>query len=140
MLFFNIIMPKIEGILAVGFDLDGTLYRATEEINDRIRTEIARRILSRKPTLGCVEEARRYFEDRYNVLQSGTKVLKEIGFDNPSLVMDDCLATADILDLIDHDRELVDILNKVSCSYWTYLVTNSPKDLGEKKLEKTRIL
>ncbi|MEK6952920.1 MAG: HAD family hydrolase [Nanoarchaeota archaeon] len=132
-------MPIIQGIAAVGFDLDGTLYSSNEEINNRIRIEISKRILAKKPYLGGIEEARRYFEDRHTVLQSGTKVLKEAGFDDSNLVMDDCLAKADVLDLINYDGELVDILNKLSQVYQIYLVTNSPRELGEKKLERLGI-
>ncbi len=128
-----------EDIVAVGFDLDGTLYKTTPAIDDRVRTKIAEKILERMPTLESVERARDFFETSYKTLSSGTKILKEIGYENPREVMDECLATADVLDLINDDQNLEAILKEMRCLYFTYLLTSSPEPVALKKLEKIGI-
>ena len=69
----------IEGIEAVGFDLDGTLYKSTDEMNDSVRILMAEELLRHNPLLSDVETARDFFEERYAVLESGKGVLREAG-------------------------------------------------------------
>ena len=120
---------------AIGFDLDGTLYRSTPEMNDRIRTQIAEKILKRRPDLRDISTARIFFEKYYATLNSGSKVLKQVGYENPKRVMEEYLATADILDLIERDDELVKTLEGLHNRYFQYLLTSSPEQLSLQKLE-----
>ena len=124
----------------VGFDLDGTLYKSTPEINDRVRVRIAERILEKMPELGDVKKAREEFERRYAELESGAKVLNSVGYNNSREVMNECVATADVVDLIPEDPALVGILNQIKNAYErVYLITSSPKESGEIKLRKIGI-
>lgn len=122
----------------VGFDLDGTLYKCTPEINDRVRNQIAKEILERKPDLGNIEKARKFFEERYAKLQSGTKVLAECmrqhESSTPTDLMDKCLAEADVVNLIPRDEKLCEILEEISQGHVTYFLTSSPRDLALSKL------
>lgn len=130
----------MQGIRAVGFDLDGTLYKATSEINNRVRTEIAKRLLEKNSNLKDIYGARKFFEERYAILHSGTKILREAGYENDSQIMDRCLAEADVLDLIEPNEELVVILNRLREKYEeVYLITSSPGNLSILKLEKIGI-
>ena len=129
----------LKGVEAVGFDLDGTLYQLTPEINDRVRNRIAERILERKPELQSVVEARKYFEERYKEVGSGTGALAESGYSNPSLIMDQCLAEADVLDLINPDPTLKSTLEEISRRFTTYLITASPRELALQKLGRIGI-
>jgi FMN phosphatase YigB (HAD superfamily) len=129
----------IEKIEAIGFDLDGTLYPSKKEMDDRIRQEISKKILLKKPELENLEKAREHFEERYKELHSGTEILRETGYPNAGEIMDKCLANADVLDLIDEDKELQKILERLKDKFMLYLLTSSPKELSIKKLEKMGI-
>lgn len=121
-------------IKILGFDLDGTLYPLTPEINGRVRTRIAAKLLEKKPDLSNEEDARAYFEQRYAELQSGSKVLGEAGYEDPSRIMDECLATADVLDLLNRDQRLTEVIGNLARKYDLFLLTSSPTDLAGKKL------
>ena len=112
-----------DDIVAVGFDLDGTLYKTTPAMNNRVRTRIAEKILEKLPALESVERSRNFFETHYKELSSGTRVLEEVGYENYREVMDECLATANIIDLIKPDMELNNILEDIHSGYITYLLT-----------------
>jgi len=133
-------MKKFENVSAVDFDLDGTLYPTKGEIDDRIRIKIAEKILDINPGFQNVQKARDYFEERYGVLQGGTKVLREVGYkDNAEEMMDWCLANADILDLIEPNNELAGILSAMKKKYELNLLTSSPEELSLSKLERLGI-
>lgn len=124
---------------AIGFDLDGTLYESKTEMDDRIRDQIALKMLDKLPNLRTQKAARLYFEDRYKELGSGGKVLKEIGYENPAPIIDECLAKADILDFLKSDPTLSRIMRKLSESKLVYLITSSPEELALQKLERLGI-
>lgn len=133
-------MLEKEKVMAVGFDLDGTLFRSTPEMNDLVRNEMSRYILMKKPQLETIVNARKHFEERYKELQSGSKILKEVGYDNAHKITDQCIATADICHLIDPDSSLVDLLNNIRKRFFTYLITASPKEMALKKLGRLGIV
>lgn len=131
---------KLKNIEAVGFDLDGTLYPNTREIDNRIRTLLAGKVLEKKPGLKDIGKARKFFDERYGALQSITKILKEVGYGNEvSEIKNWCLVNANILDLIEPNQDLVEILRKMHDKYTTYLLTSSPEELSYSKLEKIGI-
>lgn len=131
----------LKGVRQVGFDLDQTLYPLNPEINDRVRTEICRRLVEIKPAFETIENARKYFEREYAQLNSGRKVLKKAGLDDHQAgkIMDESLATADVLDLISPDRVLRNLLGRLSDRYDLFLITGSPEEIAEKKLRKIGI-
>lgn len=132
-------MLKKEDILAVGLDLDGTLYQRTSQIDSRVRYKIAEKILEQHPNLETVVNAYRHFNERYVLLKGGSRVLEEVGFKNPRKIMNWCLANADILDLISHDEKLVRILKKIKQNHFVYLLTSSPEELSLEKLARIGI-
>lgn len=125
----------LKDVRAVDFDLDGTFYPTTGEIDNRIRNKISEKILELKPEFKGIGSARAYFEERYSELQGGRKVLKEAGYKNASKVMEDCLAKADVLDLIQPNKELNGILVVMNKKYELNLLTSSPEELSLSKLE-----
>jgi len=130
---------RIEGVEYVGFDLDGTLYPTDGEINDRVRTRIAEKILERNPSVRTVSAARACFENMYKKLESGTRVLEACGYSNASAVMDECLATADVLGLIRPNPALAQMMEELHDNCGTYLITSGPEDLALSKLERIGI-
>lgn len=130
----------LKGVKFVGFDLDGTLYKPSKEMSDIIRNKISEKILEKRSDLKNLENARKLFENKYKELNSGTKVLKDVGFENPKKVMDECLATANITNFISKDIKLINLMNEIKKKYKSlYLITHSPKDSAEKKLQKIGI-
>jgi FMN phosphatase YigB (HAD superfamily) len=130
---------NLEKIKSIGFDLDGTLYPSTNEIDGRIRNKIAEKILQKIPKLQTKENARNFFEEKYKELHSGSNVLEYVGYLNSSKIMDQCLAEADVLDLIEPNKRLFEIFKKLKEKYEVYLLTSSPKDLSIKKLKRLLI-
>lgn len=141
----------LEGIICVGFDLDGTLYKLTDEMNDRIRIKISEKILEKLRDVSDEEmskkfsgikdvlSAKKYFDEEYKQFQSGSAILKNLGFEDHKKVMERCLSEAEVVDLIQGDSKLVDIINEINGHYAIYLITSSPKNLSIKKLEKIGI-
>lgn len=129
----------LKDILAVGFDLDGTLYNSTPEINDRVRNKIAEYILKKMPELQNIPGARHYFERRYINLKSGSMVLEEAGYKDSLNLMNRCLADANILDLMAPNLKLCNILNEMSSRYKLYLITSGFKNESVGKLNRIGI-
>lgn len=127
-------MIKKDLIRVVGLDLDGTQYQSTPETDLRVRTKIAEKLLDKNPDLKNIENARQFFEQRYAILHSGTKVLEEAGYQYSSKVMDECLATANVIDLIKKDEKLAEIIERIHGEYLTFLLTASPEELARAKL------
>ena len=130
---------EIGKIKSIGFDLDGTLYSLTDEMNDRVRNKVSEKILEKKPKLTSVIRAREFFEEQYQLLHSATRVIKSVGYENPGQVMNRCLGEADILDLMHPNPELARNMEELSGRYETYILSNGPKKLALKKLERIGI-
>lgn len=130
-----------KNIKAVGFDLDGTLYKITEEMDNRIRGFAAVKILEKMPELKDIEGAKEYYSKKYVELESGTQAIMSAGYKEPEAreIMYDALEKGDISDLLKRDEELVDILKKIKDKYYSYLITKSPKDLARNRLRKIGI-
>lgn len=130
---------ELNNVKSVGFDLDGTLYKLTNEMNDRVRDKISERILQKIPHLENIENARNFFEKTYKEIHSATEVLRKVGYENPGIIMDECLANADILDLIKKNENLNYLFIKLNEKYEVYLLTSSPEKLSLEKLAKIGI-
>lgn len=124
-------------IKVVGFDLDGTLYPTTPEIQERIRGKIAEKIAA-----ACgidVKKARIVFDEKYERFLSGSKTLDEIGreygadFSNREVVQE-AVEEANILDLIDENPRLVGMLQRLSGHRELDLLTSSEENLALQKL------
>ena len=132
-------LKNLTNIKIIGFDLDGTLYPSSSSIDNLVREEIAKKILIKRPDFKTLESARNFFEERYLELGTGAKVLQEIGYKDPSAIMNECLANAEVVDLIEPNLDLVNLLKKISFKYKLYLLTSSPKELSIRKLLKLGI-
>ncbi|MDO8509338.1 MAG: HAD family hydrolase [Nanoarchaeota archaeon] len=132
----NILFKKIK---AIGFDLDETLYAPNEEINERIRNEIAKRILQNKPDLGNIKNARNLYETNYKKWKSGSLTLKKLKLENPEQIMHECLSNANVINLIKEDPILTIILNKIKEKYELFLLTGSPSETSMEKIKKIGI-
>lgn len=127
----------LRGIQKVGFDIDGTMYQRTAEIDGRIQTEIAKRILEKKPELGDVGSALEFFQEQYATGRKGGRtILREVGYDDSSRVMDQCIVEADVIDLIPRDNDLVSLVSDLSKRYALFVITSNPKDVALRKLER----
>lgn len=130
-------MFQKELVRVVGFDLDECLYPSVPAINNRIRNKMSEGILARMPDLKSVEEARAFFERRYAELQSGRKVLLEVGYspEEAGRIADEAVSQADILDLLKPDSKTADLVKRIGERYETALLTSSPREAAIKKLE-----
>lgn len=135
-------MVNFKGLEVVGFDLDGTFYERTPEIDDRIQRRIAQAILEIMPELKDIKSAREYFDRRYQNGRGmgGRRILEEAGYgDRAAEMRDHCLATADIIDLLEEDIQLSGMLDELGERYNLFLLTSSPKDFSLQKLRKLGI-
>jgi FMN phosphatase YigB (HAD superfamily) len=131
--------PLFQNIKSVGFDIDNTLYPPSPEIDLRIKKEVAKRILEKKPDLQTLDNALKFSEERYSELGSRAQVMRSINIPEPGKVMDDCLTKADILDLLSPNEEIISLVKEISKKYQTFLITGNPTLLALPKLERIGI-
>ena len=127
--------------MQIGFDLDNTLYPVTPEMQVRIR----RRIYERISGLFSIpfEQARKEFEELYEKLNSGSKTIAQLAQQRKVTLQGDIiqesLEEADILDFIFPNKELISMLERLSCSHRLALITGSALPIARKKLQKIEI-
>lgn len=130
-------------IEAVGFDLDGTLYKSTPEMYGFFYEQAAIKVLAKMPGLETIENAKEIFIKYSEELESGSKAFMAAGYGitEATSVMYDVLLKAEpkTLKLIAHDSYLVEILKKIKATYYSYLITKSPKGIARNKLRKIGI-
>jgi len=134
-------MTKIK---IIGFDLDGTLYKATPEI-ERIQKRKIYEKISDFFNIN-IETAERLFESNYRELNSGTRTLERIAkkcgkpLTNPDFIQE-ALREANFLRFIQPDRKLIGLFERLSRKYpeGLDLLTGSKYDLTIKKLKKLGI-
>lgn len=126
-----------QNIRAVGFDLDGTLYAQTPQMDERIRDLIATKVLAKLPELGSLEKAREFSERKYRELESRKKTLEVIGYENASKLMEEIFHEADGAQFLERDARLIALLEEIrKAKEYLYLITTSPEKEAKKKLEK----
>src|SRR3989344_7635813 len=130
-------IKKYKKVKSLVFELDGTLYPESPEINQRISERFAQKILDKKIGLRTLEEAIIYSQKSYNKTSSRSQILRELGFENVDEVMIECLSNT--IDLIKEDREVVSLLDDLNKRYELSLLTASPESLSLPKLEKIGI-
>jgi len=133
---------SLENIKIIGFDLDGTLYPSTEEIQKKIRTQVYKKISSEFNI--SYEQARNSFETNYEKLSSGSRTIEAIAkqLNKPPVKNDlvqEAIEEADILDLIKKDSELIEMLLRLKNKKPLDLLTGSKYSLAFKKLERIGI-
>ncbi len=119
-------------IKAVGFDLDQTLYGNTPEIQARVRGEIYNFISS---TLDIPwERARERFEEAYKRIGEGGRTLESLGIQQGSERLRDCLARANVAQVLSRDEKLIQLMGRLNTNYFTFLITESREDDARRKL------
>tara|TARA_Y100000310_G_scaffold344821_1_gene459762 strand:- start:2467 stop:3123 length:657 start_codon:yes stop_codon:yes gene_type:complete len=127
--------PLFRGIKSVGFDLDDTLYPNIPSVDEQIRKNATALVLNKKPELQTTQKARQFYEQRHAITESGTQIMKELGFKDPEEVMVQCHANTNILDLLKRDESLVSLIQQIKERYQTFLITATYKYLAVQRLE-----
>lgn len=130
---------KFASIMAVGFDLDRTMYKDSSEMNSKIVDKIALKVLEIKPELDSIKRVREIYDEEARILGSWPKVLLRLGISDPMKIMHSCIESADILDLIKRDEKLVKIMEKLHQKYFLFLITGSSKNFAIAVLERIGI-
>lgn len=129
-------------IKVIGFDLDGTLYPLTDEIQGRIRGKIYEKVADAFNL--SFEKAKKIFEEEYAKLMSGSRTIERIAGKygkniNGSDIVQESLQEANILDLIKPNPELVEMLCRISKTRGLDLLTGSEYDFAIEKLNRVGI-
>ena len=130
---------NLENIKIIGFDLDQTLYPKSPEIDNAIQKYIYVKISEFKKS--SLKEAEKLFIKYYSVLQSGTRSLIEIGFNEniAGNIVQEALENADLTDFLKPNNKLIDLLNKLKAKYTLDIITGSNKENALKKLKSMNI-
>jgi FMN phosphatase YigB (HAD superfamily) len=126
-------------IRSVGFDLDNTLYANDSRIDDLIRNEIAQVILEKRPELETIGEVRAVYDRVYDEEGSWTRILRGLDVEDPSGIMCRFVSNPEILEYIDRDDVLAGVLERIDERYHCFLITNSPRELTYRKLDRMGI-
>lgn len=129
-------------IKVIGLDLDGTLYPDTPEIQKRIRGKIYEKISQLCGIL--LEQSKNLFEENYRVIMSGSKTVAKIAQEHgkevdEGSIIQDSLAEADILDLIEKNHYLNAMLERLAQKRDIDLLTSSEHNLALQKLSRLGI-
>ena len=118
-------IKNLIGIESVGFDLDGTLYKPNDEVNEQIRRyacERASELLGRK-----YDEVRSEFNIYFLDTQSASQSLVKLGIENGKEIMQEALEKADIASILGRDERLADLIVRLAENYKLFLITSSPE-------------
>ena len=121
-------------IKAVGFDLDNTLYK----VNDRMDNLIRNYIIT-KASLILNRDVKEEFNNYFKEFQSGRRSLLALGIKDAAELVQEALEKADISLELKPDKELVSLLNDLSKVYTLYLITSSAETEALKKLKALNI-
>lgn len=108
------VMRSYSSCTVVGFDLDGTLYQGSAEIDALIQTYIYEKIAEHK-NIGILE-SKKLFDDLYKEGRglSGRKTLIALDIPNAGDIVQEALEQADVASVLTPDREIVTLLNKLT--------------------------
>jgi len=124
---------------AIGFDLDQTLYKKNEEMDNQLREIIAKKIVGERNLNEDYHKIKELCEKAYLIKGSWTSVLREWNIENPKEFMLHCFEQLDISSFIQRDPELIKLFERIKRRYYTFMITASPKKQTESKLEKIGI-
>ncbi len=126
-------------IKSVGFDLDNTLYESNPEIESRIEEKIASEAIKLIPEFKDVESMKKSLKELYKETGSRTEVFRKLGFQKPGEFVTECMARADILDLINSNAETASLIVNLSKKYHLFLITAAIENLALPRIEKMGI-
>ena len=118
----------------IGFDLDGTLYRTNEKMDNQIKEYIfmrASEMLNREYLT-----VRKSFDENYSKNRSGSKSLQIIGIEtnNAKNLMQSALENINI-DFIEKDKRLIKLIKDIHEKYKLFMITSNKKSIAIKKLD-----
>lgn len=119
------------------FDLDNTLYRQSDGMNDEIQSFIAKRAseILNQPYDKVKEE----YISTYNRIQSARRTLIGLGIPQGADLVQEALENADISKYLEYNPGLVHLFDKLNQQYKTILVTGSGIVSATQKLDKLGI-
>jgi FMN phosphatase YigB (HAD superfamily) len=124
-------------IRAVGFDLDGTLYAQSHQMDERIVELFTARVLAKMPELETLDKAKAFGEKKYRELESRKKTLEAIGYGDANEVMHEIFQQADSSQFLSRDERLIETLRSIrEAKEYLYLITTAPSKEGKNKLAK----
>jgi FMN phosphatase YigB (HAD superfamily) len=124
-------------IKVVWFDLDHTLYPASEEINKVIQDYICERIAEKK--WWTFEIARQEWDRVYSEVWSWWKTLKQLWVKTDNDIVQEALENADFAKYLHPDLTIIDMLVKIRARFIVDLITGSSYDFTIKKLKHLKI-
>ena len=127
-------MLKKEIIKFVGFDLDQTLYKDTNEVQEHYR-DVIFTDLSKLLEISY-QEAKKKFEKNYQIFGSGTETVRFLGVKEPEKFSADISNKVKVYEYLKPDPEVVNLLRYFREKYKLFLITTSAKESGFKKLKK----
>ncbi|MBD3300561.1 MAG: HAD hydrolase-like protein [Candidatus Moranbacteria bacterium] len=127
-------MLRKEKIKFVGFDLDQTLYKDTEEIQKCYRDTIYKD-LSKELKLSY-EEAEERFEKNYKIFGSGSDTFRFLGIDKAEQFSANISNKVEVYKFLRPDLELVNMVRYLKEKYTIFLITTSAKESSYRKLKK----
>ena len=124
-------------IEALGVDLDKTLYKPNEKIDEAIRKYACEQAADE---LGIpYEKIRADFNKLYTQSQSGGNSLEKLGVLNGREIMHEALDNADIVPYLRKNTRLAEMFSRLNQDYKLFLITYSREELALRKLEKLGI-
>lgn len=123
---------KLLGVKAVGFDVDGTLYKSTEEMHDWIYNEWVGDV-ARYLNVSW-DEAKILYDDRYKELGSNTETLNSFGLDGQAIaarLFDDIPLER----YVGRDEKLVKIVSELKARYQLFIISNGTERQVRRKIE-----
>lgn len=122
-------------ILAIGFDLDNTLYIQDAEVDAVIQRNISEQV-AQELSLDPQKTAQAYL-DFYRITQSASTSVQKLGVKSPvraKEIVQTALETANIAEKLKIDVQLVSMLERLSKNAKLFLITGSRENLAMGKL------
>src|SRR3989344_4829475 len=105
-------MIDLSRIKAVGLDLDGTLYKTTEETEALEIRAVADMIVKLNPSF-TIESAHQYYLENYPVIQSKGGVIAKASGKNSADITDEWIINARVHESLSPDPCLASLLEKI---------------------------
>jgi len=131
------VQKRLKKIKCIGFDMDGTLYPETKEIQD-FKKELLCKCLVEKDKISF-SEAREIRDREFAKTGSYTCVLKHHGIEDTNKIINDKGHNNQLIKLIRFDPGLEKFLKKIKKKYKTFLVTHTNKKYAVPRMSKAGI-
>lgn len=123
-------------VKAVGFDLDGTLYKSTPEFNNWVRENLLELVVCKVG--GSARQIENEFQKRREEFGSTTMTLNSYGLDGEQ-IFQDLFDKAPLEKFILPDGKLAKLLNDLSKKYKLFIISNGTERQVLRKLKYLEI-